>query len=54
VTKAQVLAAYGERWKTFSDWVRRVDPNGRMLNQYFENLLWQPSDDRVSAPVAVA
>ena len=40
VTKEHVVAAYGERWKTFSEWVRGVDPNGRLLNPFFQELLW--------------
>jgi FAD/FMN-containing dehydrogenase len=39
VTKAQVVAAYGDRWKTLSDWIRTVDPDGRMLNPFFAELL---------------
>jgi FAD/FMN-containing dehydrogenase len=40
VEKAQVVAAYGERWKQLSDWVRTVDPQGRMRNAFFQELLW--------------
>ena len=39
VTKEQVVSAYGERWKTLSDWVRTVDPNRRMVNPFFAELL---------------
>lgn len=39
VTKAQVQAAFGARWTTFSQWVRTVDPQGRMLNPWFAGLL---------------
>ena len=39
VTKEQVVRAYGERWTTFSGWVRSADPSGRMLNPYFRELL---------------
>jgi FAD/FMN-containing dehydrogenase len=39
VTRAQVVAAYGDRWKKFSEWVRSVDADGRMLNQFFAELL---------------
>jgi FAD/FMN-containing dehydrogenase len=40
VKKEHVVAAYGERWKKLSDWVRTVDPNGRMVNSFFQELLW--------------
>ena len=40
VEKAHVVAAYGERWKKLSDWVRQTDPNGRMRNAFFDELLW--------------
>ena len=40
VEREHVVAAYGERWKQLSDWVRRVDPHGRMLNPFFKGLLW--------------
>jgi len=33
------VAAYGDRWKKLSDWVRTVDPDGRMLNPFFAELL---------------
>jgi FAD/FMN-containing dehydrogenase len=39
VTREHVMAAYGERWKQLSDWVRTVDPHGRMLNPFFKELL---------------
>ena len=39
VTREQVAAAYGDRWKKFSDWVRTVDPGHRMVNEFFKNLL---------------
>lgn len=37
--KQYVVAAYGERWREFSDWVRRMDPDRRMLNPFFADLL---------------
>jgi FAD/FMN-containing dehydrogenase len=40
VEKEHVIAAYGERWKQLSDWVRTVDPDGRMPNPFFKELLW--------------
>ena len=40
VAKAHVVAAYGERWKKLSEWVRQADPTGRMRNAFFDELLW--------------
>ena len=37
--EAHVVAAYGERWQQLSEWVRSVDPDGRMLNPFFADLL---------------
>jgi FAD/FMN-containing dehydrogenase len=39
VEQKHVVAAYGERWKKLSDWVKTVDPQGRMLNPFFKELL---------------
>lgn len=39
VTKQHVVDAYGERWKTLCDWLRTVDPDGRMVNPFFGELL---------------
>jgi hypothetical protein len=39
VTREQVEAAYGARWRQFSTWVRSVDPDGRLLNPFFAELL---------------
>lgn len=39
VTHEQVEAAFGDRWTQFSDKVRSADPQGRMLNQFFADLL---------------
>jgi hypothetical protein len=39
VERKHVEAAYGERWFEFSDWVREMDPGGRMLNPFFAELL---------------
>jgi len=39
VTREHVVAAYGDRWRKLSDWVRAVDPTGRMLNSFFKELL---------------
>ena len=43
VTREHVQAAYGQRWADFSNWVRSVDPSGRMLNPFFADLLSQPT-----------
>ena len=40
VTKEHVVSAYGERWRTLSDWIRTIDPDGRMRNPFFQELLW--------------
>jgi hypothetical protein len=39
VTRAQVSAAYGPRWQQFSQWVAGEDPERRMLNPFFAELL---------------
>ena len=39
VERKHCEAAYGDRWKQFSAWVRSVDPAARMLNPFFESLL---------------
>ena len=39
VERQHVEAAYGDRWKQFSDWVKAEDPTGRMLNPFFAGLL---------------
>ncbi|MBK8256737.1 MAG: FAD-binding protein [Polyangiaceae bacterium] len=39
LTRAHVQAAYGERWNDFSARVRAADPEGRMLNPFFAELL---------------
>ena len=39
VERKHVEAAYGTRWQEFSDWVRSMDPVGRMLNPFFASLL---------------
>ena len=39
VERKHVEAAYGQRWFEFSDWVRKMDPTGRMLNPFFASLL---------------
>ena len=39
VQREHVVAAYGERWKTLADWLQVVDPNRRMVNEFFGQLL---------------
>jgi FAD/FMN-containing dehydrogenase len=39
VTRDQVQKAFGDRWTTFSKLVKTVDPGGRLLNQFFADLL---------------
>jgi len=39
VEREHVVAAYRERWKKLCEWVRTVDPGGRMLNPFFRDLL---------------
>lgn len=38
VNSSHVMAAYGERWHEFKDWIKNEDPNGRMLNPFFGEL----------------
>jgi hypothetical protein len=39
VTRAHCEGAFGSRWTEFSAWVRSVDPDGRMRNAFFNDLL---------------
>ena len=39
VKKEHVVAAYGDRWKKLGDWLRVVDPDRRMVNEFFAELL---------------
>jgi hypothetical protein len=39
VERKHVEAAYGDRWRQFSSWIRGVDADGRMLNPFFAGLL---------------
>jgi len=39
VTKQQVIAAYGDRWTKLAGWLRTVDPDRRMVNEFFADLL---------------
>lgn len=39
VERKHVVAAYGDRWTKFSQWVREQDPEKRMQNEFFGDLL---------------
>jgi hypothetical protein len=39
ITAAQCAQAYGARWTEYKAWVRSVDPDGRLLNPFFRDLL---------------
>jgi FAD/FMN-containing dehydrogenase len=39
ITRTQCERAYGQRWTEFSAFVRSTDPDGRMLNAFFRDLL---------------
>ncbi len=39
VDRRHLERAYGQRWVDFSEWVRTMDPHGRMLNPFFADLL---------------
>jgi hypothetical protein len=41
VERRHCEAAFGDRWFEFSEWIRTVDPDGRMLNPFFADLLSQ-------------
>ena len=38
-TRAQIEKALGERWKQFAEARRTFDPNNRLLNDFFRDLL---------------
>ncbi|HTA47662.1 MAG TPA: FAD-binding protein [Bryobacteraceae bacterium] len=44
VTRQHVAAAYGQRWSDLAKWVRTADPNKRMLNPFFADLLPEMSN----------
>ena len=39
VKREHVVAAYGDRWATLCNWLRTVDPDRRMVNEFFSGLL---------------
>lgn len=50
VERKHLEAGYGQRWTQFSEWVGTMDPNGRMLNPFFAELLAEKLV--LAAPVA--
>ena len=38
VKKQHVVSAYGERWTKLADWLKTIDPNRRMVNEFFAEL----------------
>jgi hypothetical protein len=43
LTREQIEKAFGERLKRFEGYRQRFDPRGRLLNEYFNKLLAEPS-----------
>ena len=39
VKKQHALSAYGDRWTKLADWLKTIDPNRRMVNEFFVELL---------------
>jgi FAD/FMN-containing dehydrogenase len=39
VTREHVQAAYGERWTRLCEWLKSVDPDRRMVNEFFAALM---------------
>lgn len=39
VEREHVAAAYGERWDTLAEWIAAIDPDRRMVNPFFAELL---------------
>jgi hypothetical protein len=39
VKKQHVLSAYGDRWTKLGDWLKTIDPDRRMVNEFFAELL---------------
>lgn len=39
VKKEHVVGAYGDRWTQLGDWLRTIDPDRRMVNEFFGELL---------------
>jgi hypothetical protein len=51
VERKHVEAAYGQRWLDFAQWVRTMDPGGRMLNPFFADLL--PTSEAIARLASV-
>jgi hypothetical protein len=49
ITRAQVQQALGDRLTTFADTRRTYDPNGRLLNAYFREMLNEGTDAQVAS-----
>jgi hypothetical protein len=49
ITRQHCQQAYGARWTEFSEWVRSVDPEQRMVNRFFAELLSQQTRTAGSA-----
>jgi hypothetical protein len=39
LTKQHIADAYGDRWKKLGDWLKTIDPERRMVNEFFAELL---------------
>jgi FAD/FMN-containing dehydrogenase len=39
VKKHHVVSAYGDRWTKLADWLKTIDPDRRMVNEFFAALL---------------
>ncbi len=37
--REHVAAAYGERWEELARWIAEIDPERRMVNPFFAELL---------------
>ena len=37
--KSDAYVAYGDRWTKLGDWLKTVDPDRRMVNEFFADLL---------------
>jgi hypothetical protein len=57
LTRPQIEKAFGDRLRRFDGYRKRYDPNDRLLNDYFRNLLAQPPrgiDQQANMPPAMA
>ena len=51
ITRAQVEKAFGDRLNTFEGYRNRFDPADRLLNEYFRQLLKEPSAKEVERTI---